>query len=83
MTLESLHTDHHLEAPLTLWPVDDRPGRGARVAGVAGGPVEVLPAVFHALWPRQPTTDLNTPLHERVLAGPRHWSGLGKTGGAG
>ncbi|MCW7947448.1 hypothetical protein AAW14_37435, partial [Streptomyces hygroscopicus] len=52
-------------------------------AEAAGDPIEVLPAVFHALWHRQLTTDLETPLHERILVGPRDWSGPGKTGGAG
>ncbi|MFI6936761.1 TnsA-like heteromeric transposase endonuclease subunit [Streptomyces sp. NPDC050287] len=52
-------------------------------AEAVGDPIEVLPAVFNALWHRQLTTDLETPLHERVLVGPQHWSGSGKTGGAG
>nr|WP_069766714.1 TnsA-like heteromeric transposase endonuclease subunit [Streptomyces sp. LUP30] len=52
-------------------------------AEAVGDPIEVLPAVFHALWHRQLTTRLDTPLHERVLVGPRGWSAPGKTGGAG
>ncbi|GAA3802252.1 hypothetical protein ACFS5L_45320 [Streptomyces phyllanthi] len=36
-------------------------------AQATGDPIEVLPAVFHALWHRQLTTDLDTPLHERVM----------------
>jgi hypothetical protein len=52
-------------------------------AEAVGDPIEVLPAVFHALWHEQLTTPLETPLHERVLVGPRGWSGPGKTGGAG
>ncbi|MEV7711676.1 TnsA-like heteromeric transposase endonuclease subunit [Streptomyces sp. NPDC088270] len=52
-------------------------------AQAAGDLLEVLPAVFHALWHGQLTTDLNTPLHERVLVGLRDQSGPGKTGGAG
>ncbi|WP_438828852.1 TnsA-like heteromeric transposase endonuclease subunit [Streptomyces klenkii] len=38
-----------------------------------GDPIEVLPAVFHALWHGQLTTPLDVPLHERALvhvAGP-------------
>ncbi|MGW1077284.1 TnsA-like heteromeric transposase endonuclease subunit [Streptomyces sp. NPDC002537] len=52
-------------------------------AEAAGDLLGVLPAVFHALWHGRVTTDLNTPLHERVLVGPPGWSGPGKTGGAG
>ncbi|MGW2514101.1 TnsA-like heteromeric transposase endonuclease subunit [Streptomyces scopuliridis] len=52
-------------------------------AEAAGDPIKVLPAVFHALWHEQLTTDLDTPLHERVLVGPRDWSGPGETEGAG
>lgn len=52
-------------------------------AEAAGDPIEVLPAVFHALWYGQLTTDLETPLHERILLGPRDWSGPGMTEGAG
>ncbi|MEV7129631.1 TnsA-like heteromeric transposase endonuclease subunit [Streptomyces sp. NPDC093260] len=48
-----------------------------------GDPIEVLPCVFHALWHGQLTAGLDTPLHERVLVGPRGWSNPGKTGGAG
>ncbi|MGY3783769.1 TnsA-like heteromeric transposase endonuclease subunit [Streptomyces antibioticus] len=33
----------------------------------AGDPIEVLPAVFHALWHGHLTTPLDIPLHERVL----------------
>ncbi len=51
-------------------------------AEAAGDPIEVLPAVFHALWHGQLTTGLDTPLHERVLVGPPGWSGPGKTGSA-
>lgn len=36
-------------------------------AEAVGDPVEVLPVVFHALWHGKLTTDLETPLHERVL----------------
>ncbi|MGW0886324.1 TnsA-like heteromeric transposase endonuclease subunit [Streptomyces sp. NPDC002671] len=39
-------------------------------AEAVGDPIEVLPAVFHALWHGQLTTPLQTPLHERVLVGP-------------
>ncbi|MGW5611657.1 TnsA-like heteromeric transposase endonuclease subunit [Streptomyces sp. NPDC003753] len=39
-------------------------------AEAVGDPIEVLPAVFHALWHRQLTTDLETPLHERAMVGP-------------
>lgn len=39
-------------------------------AQAAGDPIEVLPAVFHLLWHRQLTTDLDTPLHERAMIGP-------------
>ncbi|MGP4001138.1 TnsA-like heteromeric transposase endonuclease subunit [Streptomyces sp. 8N706] len=60
-----------------------RPRPLSEGAEAVGDPIEVLPAVFHALWHRQVTTDLDTPLHERVLVGPRSWSGSGKTGGAG
>ncbi|MFE4824672.1 TnsA-like heteromeric transposase endonuclease subunit [Streptomyces sp. NPDC056704] len=52
-------------------------------AEAAGDPIEVLPAVFHALWHRQLTADLEAPLHERVLVGPCGWGGPGKTEGAG
>ncbi|MEU3188969.1 TnsA-like heteromeric transposase endonuclease subunit [Streptomyces sp. NPDC006923] len=52
-------------------------------AEAAGDPIEVLPAVFHALWHGQLTADLVTPLHERALVGPAGWSGPGKTGVAG
>ncbi|MGW5450246.1 TnsA-like heteromeric transposase endonuclease subunit [Streptomyces asiaticus] len=51
-------------------------------ANAAGDPIEVLPAVFHALWHGQLTADLDTPLHERVPVGPRGWSGP-QTGDAG
>ncbi|MFD8915967.1 TnsA-like heteromeric transposase endonuclease subunit [Streptomyces sp. NPDC059575] len=50
-------------------------------AGAAGDPIEVLPCVFHALWHGQLTAGLDTPLHERVLVGPRDCS-PGTTGGA-
>ncbi|MFF9396979.1 TnsA-like heteromeric transposase endonuclease subunit [Streptomyces griseoluteus] len=49
----------------------------------AGDPIEVLPAVFHALWHGHLTVGLDTPLHERILIGPRGWSEPGKTGAAG
>lgn len=52
-------------------------------AEAVGDPIEVLPVVFHALWHGQLTTDLEVPLHECVLVGPRGWNGLGGTGGAG
>jgi hypothetical protein len=39
-------------------------------AEAAGDPIAVLPAVFHALWHRQLTTDLGTPLHECARVGP-------------
>ena len=42
-------------------------------AEAAGDPIEVLPAVFHALWHGQLTTSLQRPLHERVLVGPQAW----------
>ncbi|MEW2426234.1 hypothetical protein AB0911_37820 [Streptomyces nigra] len=51
-------------------------------ASAAGDPIEVLPAVFHALWQRQLTAGLDTPLHERVPVGPQGWSGP-QTGDAG
>ncbi|MFF8136998.1 MULTISPECIES: TnsA-like heteromeric transposase endonuclease subunit [Streptomyces] len=51
-------------------------------ASAAGDPIEVLPAVFHALWHGQLTAGLDTPLHERVPVGPRSWSGP-QTGDAG
>ncbi|WP_311766095.1 TnsA-like heteromeric transposase endonuclease subunit [Streptomyces telluris] len=52
-------------------------------AEAAGDLLVVLPAVFHALWHGQLTTDLETPLHERALVGPRNWSGPSETGGVG
>ena len=52
-------------------------------AEAAGDPIEALPSVFHALWNGQLTTDLETPLHERVLVGPQSGSSLAKTDGAG
>jgi hypothetical protein len=51
-------------------------------AEAVGDPIEVLPAVFNALWHGRVTADLETPLHERVLVGPQGWS-LAKTDGAG
>ncbi|MFD8197849.1 TnsA-like heteromeric transposase endonuclease subunit [Streptomyces wuyuanensis] len=51
-------------------------------AGAVGDPIEVLPAVFHALWHGQLTADLDTPLHERVHVCPQGWSGP-ETGGVG
>ncbi|PSM39086.1 hypothetical protein C6Y14_34355 [Streptomyces dioscori] len=47
----------------------------------AGDPIEVLPCVFHALWHQQLTAGLETPLHERVLVGPRDGNRPGRTGG--
>ncbi|MGW3956973.1 TnsA-like heteromeric transposase endonuclease subunit [Streptomyces sp. NPDC004752] len=52
-------------------------------AEAVGDPIATLPAVFHALWHGQLTTDLETPLHERVLVGPHSGSGPATTGGAG
>ncbi|MFD0432007.1 hypothetical protein ACFQ60_46910 [Streptomyces zhihengii] len=43
----------------------------------------MLPVVFRALWHGQLTADLEAPLHECVLVGPRGWNGLDKAGGAG
>lgn len=51
-------------------------------AEAAGDPLEILPAVFHALWHGRVTADLEAPLHERVLVGPPGWSGPGKAEGA-
>jgi hypothetical protein len=45
-----------------------------------GDPIEVLPCVFHALWHGRLTANLGTPLHERVLVGPRGW-GWSESGG--
>lgn len=39
-------------------------------AEAAGDPIEVLPAVFHALWHHTLTTALKAPLHERVIVSP-------------
>ncbi|MFF8973683.1 TnsA-like heteromeric transposase endonuclease subunit [Streptomyces sp. NPDC014995] len=39
-------------------------------AEAAGDPIEVLPAVFHALWHHTLTTALEAPLHERVIVSP-------------
>ncbi|MFI1441563.1 TnsA-like heteromeric transposase endonuclease subunit [Streptomyces fructofermentans] len=51
-------------------------------AKAAGDPLEVLPALFHALWHRRLTTDLERPLHEQVLVGPaQSRNGPGSTGG--
>ncbi|MFE8950463.1 TnsA-like heteromeric transposase endonuclease subunit [Streptomyces sp. NPDC007856] len=36
-------------------------------AQAAGDPIDVLPAVYHALWHGRLTTSLHTPLHEHVL----------------
>ncbi|MEU4849170.1 TnsA-like heteromeric transposase endonuclease subunit [Streptomyces gilvosporeus] len=36
-------------------------------AEAVGDPIEVLPAIFHALWHGHLTTPLDVPLHERVL----------------
>lgn len=51
-------------------------------AEAVGDPIEVLPAVFHALWHGKLTADLETPLHERVLvrtgAGDADGHGLGR-----
>ncbi|MBA2811542.1 TnsA-like heteromeric transposase endonuclease subunit [Streptomyces sp. KM273126] len=52
-------------------------------AEAAGDPIEALPAIFHALWHGQLTTNLDTPLHERLLVGPRDWIDPSKTGAAG
>jgi hypothetical protein len=52
-------------------------------AEAVGDPIEVLPAVFHALWHGRVTADLETPLHERVLVGPQSRSSLAKTDGTG
>ncbi|MGW2602089.1 TnsA-like heteromeric transposase endonuclease subunit [Streptomyces klenkii] len=52
----------------------------------AGDPVEVLPAVFHALWAGQLTAPLDVPLHEHVLvhaAGSEAESAAGRKEGAG
>ncbi|GAA1119103.1 TnsA-like heteromeric transposase endonuclease subunit [Streptomyces javensis] len=38
-------------------------------AQATGDPIEVLPAVFHALWHGQLTANLDTPLHERAMVG--------------
>ncbi|WP_404199782.1 TnsA-like heteromeric transposase endonuclease subunit [Streptomyces tauricus] len=48
-------------------------------AETAGDPVSVLPVVFHALWHGQLTTQLEVPLHERLLVGPTSWGGPCKT----
>ncbi|MFD3735124.1 TnsA-like heteromeric transposase endonuclease subunit [Streptomyces sp. NPDC058632] len=40
-------------------------------AEAVGDPIEVLPAVFHALWHGHLTTPLDVPLNERVLVGGR------------
>lgn len=53
-------------------------------AQATGDPIEVLPAVFHALWHRQLTTDLDTPLHERAMVvslGSLPHAGAGVTAG--
>ncbi|MFF4533772.1 TnsA-like heteromeric transposase endonuclease subunit [Streptomyces sp. NPDC001407] len=42
-----------------------------------GDPIEVLPAVFHALWHGRRTTPLEVPLHERALV---HVAGPGAEG---
>ncbi|WP_425276512.1 hypothetical protein [Streptomyces swartbergensis] len=50
-------------------------------AEAAGDPIEVLPAVFHALWHHTLTTALKAPLHERVIVSPgplREGSGAGR-----
>ncbi|MDH6513737.1 hypothetical protein M2163_009291 [Streptomyces sp. SAI-135] len=39
-------------------------------AKAVGDPIEVLPAVFHALWHGQLTTPLDVPLQERALISP-------------
>ncbi|MBB6421411.1 hypothetical protein HDC93_007044 [Streptomyces sp. AK010] len=55
-------------------------------AEAVGDPIEVLPAVFHALWHGHLTTSLDIPLNERVLVstgaggangrgGPGSWDG--------
>ncbi|GLV95789.1 TnsA-like heteromeric transposase endonuclease subunit [Streptomyces virginiae] len=60
-----------------------RPRPLLEAAEAVGDPIEVLPVVFHALWHGQLTTNLEAPLHEGVLVGPRDCNGLGKTGGPG
>ncbi|GAA2623833.1 TnsA-like heteromeric transposase endonuclease subunit [Streptomyces vastus] len=40
-------------------------------AEAVGDPIEILPAVFHAMWHGHLSTPLQTPLHERILVGPR------------
>ncbi|WP_245001450.1 TnsA-like heteromeric transposase endonuclease subunit [Streptomyces alfalfae] len=52
-------------------------------AVAAGDPVEVLPAIFHALWHGHLTACLDTPLHERVLVGLRDGDVSNRTGDAG
>jgi hypothetical protein len=51
-------------------PRNARPHLAAAVHEAVGDPIEVLPAVFHALWHGHLATPLNVPLHERVLVGP-------------
>ncbi|WP_443068372.1 TnsA-like heteromeric transposase endonuclease subunit [Streptomyces sp. NBC_01352] len=46
-------------------------------AEAAGDPIEVLPAVFHALWHGHLTTPLDVPLHERALVSPSPGAGTG------
>ncbi|MFF8513596.1 TnsA-like heteromeric transposase endonuclease subunit [Streptomyces sp. NPDC015492] len=60
-----------------------RPRPLIEAAEAAGDPIEVLPAVFHALWHGRVAADLEMPLHERVLVGPPGWNGPGTAGGAG
>ncbi|MFI6093849.1 TnsA-like heteromeric transposase endonuclease subunit [Streptomyces sp. NPDC051218] len=58
-----------------------RPRPLIKGAEEAGDPIEILPAVFHALWNGKLKTDLEKPLHERTLVGPADWSGPGRTAG--
>ncbi|MFI9771666.1 TnsA-like heteromeric transposase endonuclease subunit [Streptomyces sp. NPDC052415] len=60
-----------------------RPRPLAEGAEAVGDPIEVLPAVFNALWHRQLTADLDTPLHERavVSSGSLPHTGAGVTAG--
>ncbi|MFD1663710.1 TnsA-like heteromeric transposase endonuclease subunit [Streptomyces caeni] len=46
----------------------------------AGDPIEVLPAVFHALWHGHLTTPLDIPLHERVLISTGAGAANGRSG---
>jgi hypothetical protein len=46
----------------------------------AGDPIEVLPAVFHALWNRSLEVSLDAPLHERALVSPAAPPDTGRRG---